>query len=53
MYVVGDKVQTFIAKDPNQFIVTRGLEYGYYPEETEFDSHLLALGLIYKPEFQD
>lgn len=53
VFVVGDKFQTFIDKDPNQFIVTQGVDYGYYPETTEFDSHLVAMGLIYKPEFQD
>ena len=39
--------------DPNTFTVTQGIDYGYYPEETKFDNHLLAVGLSYRAEYQD
>jgi len=50
---VGLKARNYLEKDPNQFIVTEGIQLGYYPESTEFDRHLLAIGLTYKAEYQD
>ena len=53
IFVIGDKFQKFVDRDPNQFVVTQGVDYGHFPLETEFDNHLLAVGLIYKPEYQE
>ena len=50
-FIVFTKTVLFLDDDPNRFIVTEGLEYGWYPQETEFDSHLLAIGLQYKAEY--
>ena len=51
-FIVFTKTVLFLDDDPNRFIVTEGLEYGWYPQETEFDSHLIAIGLQYKAEYQ-
>ena len=52
VFIVLTKVGIYSDSDPNRFIVTEGLEYGFFAEETEFDSHLLAIGLQYKAEYQ-
>jgi hypothetical protein len=28
-------------------------DFGYYPANTEFDRHSVAVGLVYKTEYQD
>ena len=45
------KVGVYLDDDPSTFTVTKGVEYGYYPVETEFDQHLLAVGLSYRAEY--
>ena len=52
VYVLFYKVTVYLDNDPSTFTVTEGIEYGYYPADTEFDRHLFAVGLSYRPEFQ-
>ena len=47
------KLIKLIEQDEESFTVTEGIEYGYFPAETQFERHRIALGLSYKAEFQD
>jgi len=53
VFVLFAKTMVFLEADPNTFTVTQGLDYGYYPQETEFDKHMIAIGLSFKAEYQD
>ena len=53
VYVLFSKSLVYVEADPNTFTITEGLEYAYYPIETEFDRHQIAIGLSYKAEYQD
>lgn len=51
-FVIFFKTILYLDNDPNTFTVTEGVEYGWYQIDTEFNQHQMAIGLIYKPEFQ-
>ena len=51
-FVLFYKTMLFIDNDPGTFQVTEGIEYGYYSIDEEFDEHSMAIGLIYRPEYQ-
>ena len=51
--VVATKFVKFVEQDPDTFVVTDGLEFGYFPNEMQFQNHKIALGLSYRAEFQD
>ena len=53
VFVLFSKTILYLDNNANTFTVTEGIEYGYYSVDTEFDRHSIAVGLIYRPEYQD
>lgn len=53
VFVLFAKTIAFMKTDANSFKVNEDMQYAYYAPETEFDRHQIAVGLIYKPEYQD
>ena len=53
VFVLFSKTILYLENNANTFTVTEGVEYGYYSVDTEFDRHSIAVGLIYRPEYQD
>lgn len=47
------KFATFFELDADTFTVTDGLEHGFFDSSVQFNKYKIAIGLSYKPEYQD
>ena len=50
--VLFSKTILYLENNASTFTVTEGIDYGYYSVDSEFDKHSMAIGLIYRPEYQ-